>query len=116
MFFMFLMLIVGLVVIIALVAAIVSLVVVGKNSKNNRNAEEITINAKVAKLNEVSQESYSVDSANARTDSVYYVEFKLADNSKQKFKINKKTFRSLEENQEGLLVYKGQKMITFTSN
>lgn len=110
--FLFL-IIVGLILFAAIGAVILAIALIGKNRKKQKATPEIRTTAKVARLNEQQNSSLSVDSANARTDSVYYVDFVLADKSKVTFKVGKKQFLSLNKGDSGTLTYKGNKLIDF---
>lgn len=104
------------VIIIALGAVVAAIVVMNKNSKEQKAAPEISTRATVVKTYSQSHESMTVDSANAQTTSTYYVEFLLADQSTQTFKINKKLFKRLHDGDVGTLNYKGYKVLSFEEN
>lgn len=110
---MLLMVIVGIVLILAIVAIVAAMVVMGRNMKVQDNAEVVTTKATIIRTYSNSQDHLTVDSANARTTSTYYVEFILDDKSKVSFKIKKKFFLSLYDGDEGVLTYKGNKILEF---
>ncbi|NCU32891.1 MAG: DUF2500 family protein, partial [Candidatus Moranbacteria bacterium] len=110
---MLLILLVAVVLIGSLVAVGFAIVKVQKNIKEQNDSPEIRTNAKAIRTYSNSQESYTVDSANSHTTSTYHIEFLLGDNSKKTFKVNKKLFLSTNDNDNGILIFKGNKIIEF---
>lgn len=110
---LFFFIIVGAVILIAFIAIIVALVLMGKNSKTQKNSPELMVQATVLGTYANEQSAYSVDSSNSNTNSTYYADFLLADNTKMRFKIKKKMFLELHDHDQGTLVYKGNKLIKF---
>lgn len=106
-------LVVGFVLLAVFIAIIFAVVLVSKNARKRKAAPEIRTTAKVTRLNENQNSSLSVDSANARTDSTYYADFTLADKSKATFKVSKMVFLTLSKGDQGTIVYKGSKLISF---
>lgn len=99
----------------AFVAAIIALLVVRKNQRIQRSSPEVNVEAKVIGTYANEQAPYTVDSPNAKTTSTYTAEFVLNDKTKLKFRINKKLFLSLHDGDKGILVYKGNKVISFSN-
>ncbi len=106
-------LVVGFVLIVAFVAIILAVILLGKNARKQKAAPEIRTTAKVTGLQENQNSNLSVDTANSRTDSSYFVDFILADKSKVNFKVKKKVFLALNRGDKGTIVYKGNKLIDF---
>lgn len=110
---MWLILLVCIVLIGSLVAVGLAITKIRKNSKDQKNSPEITTNAKVIKAYANDQGILTVDSANAKTTSVYYIDFLLEDESNKTFKVNKRLFLSVSDGDKGILKFKGNKVIEF---
>lgn len=110
---MWLFVIVGIVIVGAIIAVIAAMIKIKNNVTEQKNAPEITANAQIIKTYSQSYESYTVDSANARTTSTYYIEFLLESKNRETFKVSKKLFLSVHDGDKGILTYKGNKVIEF---
>jgi uncharacterized protein YneF (UPF0154 family) len=104
---------------VGLIGGVIGFVVMNKNQKALKNAPEVKISAVVqstrSDIKNMNQNftSSTVNQSGGFEQKTYFVDFKVQGGKKLTFKMKKKEWLSYHEGDEGVLIYKGNKIISF---
>lgn len=104
---------------IGLIAAVIGLLYVKKTRNEQKNAPieraEVTVVGAFTEVKMMNSNftSQTVDRANSYEQKVYSVQFRMKNNKKLTFKLNKKTWLKYHDGDQGILTYQGYKIIDF---